>query len=292
MGKTRFKSGLEYFIFVFPMVLFFFVLFVIPFFEGVEYSFKEWNGVSTTTKWVGFENYIGSFQDNGYRKALVFTVKFVLVSVVGSNLIGFALAYSLTRGLKLQNVLRTAFFVPQLIGGLVVGFVWRFIFGTSYKQLGTSLGLTALDINWFSRPAPAFWAVVITFLWQFSGYLMIIYIAALQSVPTELVEAAKIDGTKPSQLLYHVILPLIRHAFTICMFISCSTAFKIFDINMALTAGGPFGSTASLSFHIYNQAFTYYKYGLGSAQAVLFFLILALVTSIQVSVMKKKEVDM
>jgi raffinose/stachyose/melibiose transport system permease protein len=291
MNRRSLRGKVEYGVFVLPVVLFFIAIFIIPFFYGFYLSLRDWDGISPTSAFVGFKNYMDSFKNANFLKSLNFTVKFSLVNVITSNLIGFGLAYILTRGFLLQNALRAVFFIPQMLSGLVTGFIWRFIYDTTYKQIVTGLGLDFLNFKWFSMPNPAFAAVCITVTWHYCGYLMVIYIAALQGVPEDMIDSARIDGANNGRILWHITLPMIRHAFTICLFLSLSTTFKSFDLIMSLTAGGPFGTTASLAYNIYSEAFTYHRYGLGSSEAVTFFLILAVITTIQVNFMRKKEVE-
>jgi raffinose/stachyose/melibiose transport system permease protein len=281
----------EYAVFVLPALIYFIAIFILPFFHTAYISMRNWDGISPDSLFIGIENYLNSFSNSNFIKSLKFTVKFSLVNVISTNLIGFFLAFILTRGLLTQNILRAIYFIPHMLSGLVTGFIWRFIYDTTYKQIVTGLGLDFLNINWFSLPNPAFTAVCITFAWHYSGYLMVIYIAALQGIPEDMLDSAKVDGATGARILWSIILPMIRHAFTICLFLSLSTTFKSFDLIMSLTAGGPFGTTASLAYNIYSEAFTYHRYGLGSAEAVLFFFILAVITVIQLSVMKKREIE-
>jgi raffinose/stachyose/melibiose transport system permease protein len=289
--NRKIREKTEYAIFVFPAVIFFIVIFVVPFFHCLYLSLRNWNGINPTSEFIGLNNYIASFSNANFIKSFKFTTYFSLVSVISSNIIGFGFAYALTKGLKLQNIYRTIFFVPHMLSGLVTGFIWRFIYDNSYKQIISGLGLDFLNIKWFSTPTPAFIAVCITFAWNYSGYLMVVYIAALQGVPEDVFDSARIDGASSGTILLKITLPMIRHAVTICLFLSLSTTFKSFDLIMSLTAGGPFGTTSSLAYNIYSEAFTYHRYGLGSAEAVLFFVILATITSIQVLGMKRKEVE-
>ena len=267
----------------------FIIINLIPFLEGIRLSFRDWNGVSSTSNFIGLENYISIFQDKGFGSACLFSLKFVVCSVILVNVVGLALALAVSSKLRTKNVLRTAFFLPQLIGGLVVGYVWKFIFSNVFPALAEKLHWNFLDVGWFTSPVYAFVAILIVFVWQYSGYLMIIYIAALQNVPTELIESAKIDGAGSFQRLRMVILPLIQGSITICIFLAISTAFKMYDLNVSLTGGSPFNSTVSATLYIYREAFKSNRFSYAAAEGILFAAALGIVTLIQMALTRKKE---
>jgi raffinose/stachyose/melibiose transport system permease protein len=290
--KARIKSLLTYTAFVGPALLFFIIIQIIPFFMGVYYSFTSWNGVSSTVDWVGFQNYLKIFKnDPGFINSFLFTTKFMFAAVIISNLIGFGLALLLNAALKSRNLLRTVFFIPNVIGGLLLGFIWQFIFVKGFASIGKMTDLSFFKLPWLGDETTAFWGIVIVFAWQISGYMMVIYIAALQGVDQNLLEAARMDGASNWTLLTKIIIPLILPAFTICIFLTISMAFKIFDINISLTNGGPFNSTQSVAINIYQEAFQYNRYGLGTAKSILFFLVVAIFTTVQVIATKKREVE-
>jgi raffinose/stachyose/melibiose transport system permease protein len=291
-NKAKFKKALTYAAFVGPALLFFGVIQILPFIMGVYYSFTSWNGVSQVVEWVGFQNYIKVItSDEKFLHSFIFTTKFMFVAVIITNLIGFGFALMLNAALKTRNILRTIFFIPNVIGGLLLGFIWQFIFVKGFASIGKYTDLAFFKQGWLGDEVTAFWAIVIVFAWQASGYMMVIYIAALQGVDNSLLEAAKIDGASNWTLLTKIIIPLILPAFTICFFLTISMAFKIFDINFSLTGGGPFNSTESVAIHIYREAFQFNNYGLGTAKSIIFFLIVAIFTTIQVLITKKKEVE-
>jgi raffinose/stachyose/melibiose transport system permease protein len=290
--KAKIKNILTYSAFVGPALLFFIVIQIIPFFMGVYYSFTSWNGVSSAVEWVGLENYIKIFKnDPGFVNSFLFTTKFMFAAVIISNFIGFGLALLLNAALKSRNLLRTVFFIPNVIGGLLLGFIWQFIFVKGFASIGKMTDLSFFKLPWLGDETTAFWGIVIVFAWQISGYMMVIYIAALQGVDHNLLEAARIDGASNWTLLTKIIIPLILPAFTICIFLTISMAFKIFDINISLTNGGPFNSTQSVAINIYQEAFQYNRYGLGTAKSILFFLVVAIFTTVQVLATKKREVE-
>ncbi len=290
--KAKLMRVLTYGAFVGPALLFFLVIQIIPFSMGIFYSFTSWNGVSSAVEWVGLENYIKIFKnDPKFFDSFIFTTKFMLASVIISNLIGFGLALLLNAALKSRNLLRTVFFIPNVIGGLLLGFIWQFIFVKGFAAIGNLTDLSVFKLPWLGDEKTAFWGIVIVFAWQISGYMMVIYIAALQGVDQTLLEAAKIDGASNWTLLTKIIIPLILPAFTICFFLTISMAFKIFDLNISLTGGGPFNSTQSVAINIYQEAFQNNRYGLGTAKSILFFVVVAIFTTVQVMMTKKREVE-
>ncbi|WP_141433173.1 carbohydrate ABC transporter permease [Bacillus sp. 03113] len=290
--KEKMKKFLLYTAFVGPALLFFLIIQLIPFFMGIYYSFTSWNGVSSVVEWVGFKNYVKVFTDDpAFFSSFLFTTKFMLAAVIISNVIGFSLALLLNAALKTRNILRTVFFIPNVIGGLLLGFIWQFIFVKGFASIGNLTDISFFKLPWLGDTQTAFWGIVIVFAWQISGYMMVIYVAALQGVDSSLLEAARIDGANHWVLLKNIIIPLITPAFTICFFLTISMAFKIFDLNLSLTNGGPFNSTQSVAMNIYQEAFLNNRYGLGTAKSILFFVVVALFTTIQVMMTKKKEVE-
>ncbi|MHA6534031.1 carbohydrate ABC transporter permease [Paenibacillus sp. BAC0078] len=278
--------------FVGPAVLFFTLITIIPFVMGMYYSFTDWNGVSGNVSWVGIDNFKAIFtNDPDFWSSFWFTVRFTLLGVVLTNIVGFFLAYLLTKPLKTRNMLRTIFFMPNVIGGLLLGFIWQFIFIKGFATMGDITGWSFFNLPWLGDATTGFWAIVMVFVWQSSGYLMVIYIASLSNVSKEVLEAAEIDGASRMQVLRSIIVPLIMPAVTIGLFLAISWSFKMFDLNLSLTKGGPFKSTESVAMNIYNEAFLNNRYGLGTAKALLFFLIVAIITVIQVRVTKSKEVE-
>ncbi|OXS54303.1 ABC transporter permease [Cohnella sp. CIP 111063] len=279
-------------LFIGPAVIFFTIILVIPFFMSLYYSFTEWNGVSTTVTWIGIENYKKiMFNDPDYYKSFLFTFRYAIVSVILTNLVGFLLALLLTQALKLRNILRTIFFMPNVIGGLLLGFIWSFIFVKGFASIGELTGLAFFNLPWLGDAPTAFWGLIIVTVWKGAGYVMVIYIAGLTNVPKDMIEAARIDGATRLQMLYKITLPLIMPSITVCLFLTLSWGFKVFDLIMSLTKGGPFNSTESVSLNIYQEAFRNNALGLGSAKAVIFFLIVAVITILQVTLTKKREVE-
>jgi raffinose/stachyose/melibiose transport system permease protein len=292
MNRKKTSQMAQQIVFVGPAILFFILIIVVPFLLGLYYSFTNWNGVSGEVSWVGFDNYKQIFMhDSTFRDSFWFTAKFTVLGVVLTNVLGFFLAYFLTKPLKTRNFLRTIFFMPNVIGGLLLGFIWQFIFVKGFSAIGNATGLSFFNLPWLGTENTAFWAIIIVFVWQTAGYLMVIYISSLNNVPKDILEAAEIDGASRLQVLRTIIIPLIMPAATVCLFLAISWSFKMFDLNLSLTKGGPFGSTESVAMNIYNEAFSKNRYGLGTAKAIIFFVIVAVITSLQVKFTKSKEVE-
>ena len=286
------NSKLWFWTFVGPIVFAFSVVVIIPMFIGFYYSFTDWNGIVNDANWVGIKNYIEIFKNDGQMlDSFKFTVKFAIASVIMINFIGFGLALLVTNGRKSNNVLRSIFFMPNLIGGLILGFIWQFIFTKAFDAIGTKLSWSFLE-GWLSTSTTGFWGLVILMSWQMSGYMMIIYIAALQNIPESLIEAAKIDGANAYHRLKNITVPLVMPAFTVGVFLTLSNSFKLYDQNLSLTGGGPYHSTEMLAMNIYKTAFTYNKLGLAQAKAVIFLITVAVITLTQMYFSKKKEVEM
>lgn len=211
--------------------------------------------------------------------------------VVFSNVLGLALALLLTYGIKLQGLFRTCFFAANMIGGVVMGYIWNYIFSFALTKIGAVTGWSIFQKSWLTSPNTALISLIIVAVWQLSGYLMVIYVAGLTNVSQDMLEAAKIDGATPSQLLRYIKIPMIRSSVTICVFMAISRAFMSFDVNLTLTAGGPFKSTELLALKIYQTAFSNFDYGKGQAEALVLFVIVAIISIIQVTVSKKGEVQ-
>ncbi|MEC0228640.1 carbohydrate ABC transporter permease [Paenibacillus alba] len=293
MKTNKGISGvMQQWVFVGPALVFFTLIVLIPFFMSIYYSFTEWNGVTTNVKFNGLDNFKHIlFEDKDYRNAFWFTTRMTVTNVVLTNVVGFLLALLLTQSLKSRNVLRTIFFMPNVIGGLLLGFIWQFIFVKGFATLGSLTHIGFFELPWLGDATTSFWAIVIVSVWQGSGYLMIIYIAALSNVPKDMIEAAYIDGASRVQVLRSIIVPLIMPAVTVCLFLTISWSFKMFDLNFSLTRGGPFNSTESLAINIYQEAFRNNRYGLGTAKAFIFFIVVAIISTIQVMYTKRKEVE-
>lgn len=291
--KRKRSEWLQQLVFVGPGLLFFTIIVAIPFLLGFYYSFTDWNGLDMDkATWTGFDNFHKIFtNDEKFWQSLVFTLKFTVISVIVTNVLAFFLALALNRPLKSKRMLRTVFFVPNVIGGILLGFIWQFIFTKGFLTIGDLTGISLFQLPWLGTPETGFWGLVIVFVWQTSGYMMIIYIAALAGLPKDLLEAARIDGAGYWQIVRSVLVPLVMPAITICLFLTISNAFKMFDLSLSLTKGGPGTSTQSIAFNIYAEALNNNRYGLGTAKAMLFFFAVSLITLAQVWLTKRKEVE-
>lgn len=290
--RGRRKGWGQQIVFLGPCLLFFLTIVVTPFILGFYYSSTDWNGLDLDKAvWTGSANWSRILHDDGFWNSLYFTLRFTVVSVIIANVLALILAFMLMASLKTKNVLRTVFFMPNVIGGILLGYIWQFIFTKGFATIGEITHIPFFKLPWLGTPSTGFWGLVIVFVWQTAGYMMIIYIASLAGIPKDLVEAAKIDGARPAQLFRSVYVPLIMPAITICLFLTISNAFKMFDLNLSLTKGGPGTSTQSLAYNIYAEALINNRYGLGTAKALLFFVAVSLITITQVLITKRKEVS-
>ena len=277
------KTLKRYFpIFVLPTLIAFSFAFIIPFVMGVYLSFCKFKTI-TNAQFVGLGNYIKIFADKDFVNAFGFTLKFSVVSIITINVFAFILALALTRKIKGTNLFRTVFFMPNLIGGIILGYIWQQMINAVLLKYETTL---------VANPTYGFWGLVILMNWQMIGYMMIIYVAGLQNVPTDLIEAAEIDGATSLQTLFKVKIPMVMPSITICLFLTVSNSFKLFDQNLALTAGAPSKKTAMLALDIYNTFYGRNGYeGVGQAKAVLFFIVVAVIALGQLVLTRRKEVE-
>ena len=277
------KTLKRYFpIFVLPTLIAFSFAFIIPFVMGVYLSFCKFKTI-TNAQFLGLDNYIKIFADKDFVNAFGFTLKFSVVSIVTINVFAFILALALTRKIKGTNLFRTVFFMPNLIGGIVLGYVWQLLLNGILAHFQKTLTYSSKY---------GFWGLVILMNWQMIGYMMIIYVAGLQNVPTDLIEAAQIDGATSLQTLFKVKIPMVMPSITICLFLTVSNSFKLFDQNLALTAGAPSKKTAMLALDIYNTFYGRSGFeGVGQAKAVLFFIVVAVIALGQLVLTRRKEVE-
>ena len=272
-------------VFVLPTLAAFCVGFIWPFVQGIYLSFCQFITVDNA-KWVGITNYIKALTDETFGDSFVFTVAFAIVSTLLINGIAFAIALALTKEMKGTNIFRTVFFMPNLIGGIVLGYIWQILINCVLSNLAQPL----LALN----STAGFWGIIILMCWQQIGYMMIIYVAGLQNVPPDLLEAAAIDGANAIQTLIKVKLPMLMSSFTICLFLTITNSFKLFDQNLALTAGEPAHATEMLALNIYN---TFYARsgpqwkGIGQAKAVIFFILVVVISLTQLYATRSKEVQ-
>lgn len=271
--------------FTFPLMLIFLIVVVIPFVIGIGYSFVEWDGFAKhEATFVGFKNYVDIFSDKRFLEAALRTTVFTLIAVLSVNVFGLAFALLVTTGLKAKNVARTMLFMPYLIGGLILGYIWKSVFSEFFLSINWG--------NWLTDPTKSIAAMIIVTTWQLAGYVMIVYITGIMAIPDDVLEAAQVDGANYFQTLFRIKFPLLMPSFTICLFLALSNCFKIYDVNVSLTGAGPSNQSEMFSLNIYNEIFSLSNFGYGQAKAIIFFLIIAAVTLVQVSVTKKKEVAM
>ena len=289
----KYHRRIIYIIFLFPLLFTFAVTVIIPLCLGIFYSFTDWTGIQYT-QFVGFGNYISMFQDPQFIWSILITFIFVVINMILVNLIAFLLALLCTNGIKGDGFFRAAYFLPNLIGGIVLGYIWQFVFNN------VLINLTKTSFLVQTRTAMV--AIIVVYIWQYAGYIMLLYITGLTQVPKDVLEAAQIDGANATQTLFQVKIPMIASTFTICTFLTLTSAFKQFDVNLALTGGtgsvanfmGKYltSGTQMLALNIYNTAVSKNNYALGQAKAVLFFIILACVSLIQVRISNSKEVEL
>lgn len=215
----------------------------------------------------------------------------MIAVVILVNLIAFVIAYLLTRGIKGQNFFRAGFFTPNLIGGIVLGYIWQFVFSRVFVSVGESTGWNLFGVSWLSDPTKAFIALVVVSVWQLSGYMILIYVAGFMGLSEDVMEAASIDGATGWRKMKSIVMPLMMSSVTICLFLTLSRAFMVYDVNLSLTAGAPYGTTEMAAMHVYEKAFTSRQFGLGQAEALILFVIVACISGIQVYLTKKKEVE-
>ncbi len=282
-NKMSYKTG-QYLMFAGIATILFCGVVILPFIYGLYLTFTSWDGVSLSKPFVGFLNYAQAFNDTDFWKALGRTVIYSAVSVILINAVSFLLAYAVTRGIKGQNIFRAGFFIPNLIGGIVLGYVWQFVFNRAFPAIfaGTS--------SLLGSRSGAMAALIIVSVWQFAGYMMLIYVAGFMSVSKSLMEAAQIDGCTQAQSTWYVVVPLMRSSFVQCLFLSITRCFMVYDVNLSLTKGEPYGSSVMAAMHVYNQAFTYRNFGTGQAQALILFVVCAVIGVTQVYIGKKGEV--
>jgi len=300
------KDRFVFWLFLIPILFAFFMVIIIPFFLGIFYSLTNWSSsarLGATLDFVGLTNFVESLKDPSFIYSFLLTCVYTILNIFAINAVSFGLALLVTSAIKGRNVYRVGFFLPNLIGGLILGYIWQFIFNNAIPTLGEFLNLPLLadpeNLILANRSASVV-ALVIVGTWQYAGYIMMIYVAALESVPVELLEAARIDGASGLQRLRSITIPMVAQAFTITVFLTLVNSFKQFDVNVSLTAGGPstifmgkpMNGTELLALDIYNTAFLANNLAQGQARAFLFFLVLVLISVIQVRAGKKREVEL
>lgn len=295
-GKRRLTEAL----FLFPTLFAFLMIIVIPFVLGIYYSFTDWDGLRTLVSFVGLKNYEAIFREPAFLHSALVTLQYTVLNVAMVNVVSFLLSLLVTSQVRGRNLYRAGFFIPNLIGGIVLGSIWQFIFNSTLPSLGKSLGIAALSTSLIANKSTVILALSIVSTWQYAGYIMMIYVAAIQGIPQGILEAAQVDGAGYGTRIRRILIPMMANAFTISLFLTLINSLKMFDINVALTNGGPSGlfmgkainMSEFLAMNIYNTAFKYARMAEGQAKAVIFFLALVIISFFQVSYNKSKEVEM
>ena len=285
------SNGKDFCMFALPGLFCFLAVVIVPFLYGVYLTMTDWNGVSQVKNFVGFRNFAGVMKDGQFWRSLLLTFQYVVFVVVIVNVMAFGIAYLLTRGMKGQNFFRAGFFTPNLIGGIVLGYIWQFVFSRVFVSIGDSTGWGIFEASWLSDPTKAFVALVMVSVWQLSGYMILIYVEGFMGLSEDVMEAASIDGASGWVMMKNIIMPLMMSSVTICLFLTLSRAFMVYDVNLSLTAGAPYGTTEMAAMHVYEKAFTSRQFGVGQAEALVLFIITACISGIQVYLTKKREVE-
>lgn len=286
-------------LFVAPCVIAFTMIILIPFFFGLYYSMTDWNGVNNSVHFVGLKNFVNLFSVPDFLYSFLITIAYTIINIVFVNVVSFVLSLIVTSNLRLRNFYRAGFFVPYLIGGIVLGYIWQFILNSIVVAIGESLSIPLLQASFLSNPNTVIWTMSAVNTWQYAGYIMLIYVASIQSIPASIMEAASVDGAKYVTRIFRILIPMMANAFTISLFLTLTTSFKQFDMNLTLTNGGPatrfldspVKASQLLAMNIFNTA-TANRMAEAQAKAVVLFVALVVVSLIQVSMNKKKEVEM
>ena len=292
-GKFGRVAARETMLYTLPAMVLVALTIYIPFVLSGYYSLTEWNGISKAPVFVGLANFRTIFGGSpAFLSALWFTARYAFFFILASNVLALALAVALTQKFKLANTLRGMFFVPYIMSMTIVGFIWKFIFSQGFAKLAELTGWGIWNLSWLGDAGLAYWSVLIVGVWQSLGFYIVLYIAGLQAVPTDVLEAAQIDGANGRQRFFRVVLPLLGPSITTCVFMSLTNSLKVFDIILALTKGGPGGATYSATLEIYREAFQNNHYGLGSAKAIVFFVVVLALTQLVLRAFERREVDL
>lgn len=288
--RTWLARGKVFGTFAFLPLFVFTAVVIVPFLVGIFMTFTNWKGTGSFD-FLGLDNYAAAFADPKFWTSLWLTMRYVFFTLILTNVLAFVLALLVTSGMKAQNAYRLGFFTPNLIGGIILGFVWQFVFTRVLVYMGETLNWDIISHSWLGDPGKAFWTLVIVGVWQNSGYMMLIYIAGLTGISHSLMEASSLDGATYGQQLFRIKIPLMVSAFTISLFLTLKNSFMVYDTNLSLTKGGPYRSTEMISMHVYNEAFQLQNYGPGQAKAIVLFIIVAIIALAQVAALKRAEVE-
>ena len=292
LGRKK-KQALETVMYTIPAIFLVTLVIYIPFVLSGYYSLTKWNGIAKEPVFIGLENFKRLFLgDTAFLKSLLFTGKYTIVFMIVANIVALFLAVMLTKKIRAANVLRGFFFVPYIMSMTIVGFIWKFIFSQGFAKLFEITGFEVLNLSWLGDVNLAFYSVAFVGIWQSIGFYIVLYIAGLQAIPTDVLEAATVDGANGFKKFFKIVLPLLTPSITTCIFMSLTNSLKVFDIILALTKGGPGASTYSVTLDIYREAFQNNNYGYGAAKSLVFFVIVLLLTQLVLGGFKRKEVDL
>ncbi|WMJ88374.1 carbohydrate ABC transporter permease [Anaerocolumna sp. MB42-C2] len=292
MTKKK-NQNLSLLLFTAPALIVYIIFKLFPAFSGIFYSMTDWNGLNKTYHFVGLTNFIEIFQDINFWNSMIFTIKYVFVMVLAANIVALLLAVGIESRKRGKGFFRTLFYMPNMISMIIGGYMWTFIFTKVCYYMADNWNIKFLDKSWIGDPKYSFIAIIIVSAWGMAGYLMIIYMAALQGVPVYLIEAAGLDGATGWQKFWRVSFPMIRHAVTICVFWTLNSSFQVFDVIYSLTGGGPGRATQSAAINIYEEAFTgNIRFGYATAKSTVLFIIVLLITVIQLMLMKRREQEL
>ncbi|ANS74166.1 ABC transporter permease [Paenibacillus yonginensis] len=288
----KWSEKLEFGLFTLPVLICVAVVFYVPFVMTIRYSLTKWNGISKHPKFIGLDNFKDIFMgDSNFSSAAWFTLKYAVLYIVIINVLAILLAVVLDMKLKTSAWLRAAFFIPYILSLVIVGFIWKFIFMQGFESLGDSTGWKIFGLSWLGEPGLAFVSILAVSIWQSIGFYMVIYIAGLQSVPDDLKEAATVDGAGPVRRFFNITLPLLAPSVTISVFMALTNSIKVFDVILSLTGGGPGGTTYSVAYDIYRDTFQNNLYGYGTAKALILFVAVLIITILQLTIFKRREVE-
>ena len=293
------RRKLTEFLFLLPTLLAFVTVIIIPFIFGIYYSFTDWQGTGAASQMVGLANYKAVLSEPAFFHSFLATIKFTIFNIITVNVVAFSISLLVTSDIRGRDLYRAGFFVPNLIGGIVLGLIWQFIFSNIVPAIGKTLGSALLSKSLLSNKDTVMFTMVVVNTWQYAGYIMLIYVAAIQGISKSVMEAAVVDGANYWTRVTRIQIPLMANAFTISLFLTLTNSFKMYDVNVALTNGGPVGvfmmkpvqASELLALNIYQTAFKYNNMAQGQAKAVIFFVVLTVFSIIQVSYNKSKEVE-
>ena len=293
------RRGIVDFLFIFPTAFAFLMVIIVPFFMGIYYAMTDWDGVKTVLNWVGFKNFAGMFSEPQFIYSFQITLLYTVINIVLVNIAGFLMSLLATSRVKGRNFYRAGFFVPNLIGGIVLGYIWQFMFNNVFVDMGKAMGLAAFQTSFIARKETVIWAMSAVNTWQYAGYIMMIYVASIQSIPDSVMEAANVDGANYITRVFKIMVPMMASAFTITIFLTLTNSFKQFDLNATLTNGGPamlymgkaVRASQLLAMDIYRTANQFNLMAPAQAKAVVFFVVLVVFSLVQVYLNKRREVE-